>query len=638
MHGVLAGRYGLIERIGEGATGVVWLAHDQKLERDVAVKLLRPLVASDSEQRQRFAREAQVLAQLSNDHIVRVFDYVDDGQQALLVMEHVDGLNLAESTAGRLPIPVGEAAACLASVARALAYAHTKGVIHRDLTPSNVLIERRTGRVVTTDFGLARLARMPSTLTGTGTLIGTPEYWSPEQARGRPSEAATDVYALGCMLFLLLSGRLPFEGDDRLACGLRRAHEAAPSLREPVPDASPALVAFVDSLLARDPGGRPSAEAAAAFLAELSRSAPPVVAGERDGRSEERTLGLPAAGPTVVISSPSRRRPRRRALLGAVVVSAAVTFGGFFLVHALNGSMLRVPRLVSLRESDARQRIRRALPGADVEVTSRYSLRAPAGRVLRQRPAPGQHVADGSPVRLVVSRGTPFADVPDVLAGVAPSAARSVLAGDGFGARYRWAPSWHVRKGTVIELLPRSGTRLRRPTRVRVVISSGYPRSIVPNVQSTDLATAQARLLAKHLRYRVVYRVVRDAAPNQVVDQTPAAGASVYQGTHVQLTVVRTQRWVQLLRETGTGSYVSEPFTVPAHWRIRYRVIPGWLGAGVAQISWAPDTALNGGHDFLATGTSGLGTRTVSDGAGTYRLAVEPYAGSHWYIEVDALR
>jgi eukaryotic-like serine/threonine-protein kinase len=323
MHGVLAGRYDLIERIGEGATGVVWLAHDRKLERDVAVKLLRPLVASDSEQRQRFAREAQVLAQLSNDHIVRVFDYLDDGKQALLVMEHVDGPNLAESTAGRLPIPAGEAAAYLAPVAQALAYAHTKGVIHRDLTPSNVLIESRTGRVVTSDFGLARLARMPSTLTGTGTLIGTPEYWSPEQASGRPSDAATDVYALGCMLFLLLSGRLPFEGDDRLACGLRRAHEAVPSLREQVPDASPEIVAFVDSVLSRDPGGRPSAEAAAAFLAGLSRSAPAAVEGERDGAPAERTLALPAAGPTVVMSSSSRRRPRRRALVGAVVVSAA---------------------------------------------------------------------------------------------------------------------------------------------------------------------------------------------------------------------------------------------------------------------------------------------------------------------------
>jgi len=640
MHGVLAGRYGLIERIGEGATGVVWLAHDQKLERDVAVKLLRPLVASDSEQRQRFAREAQVLAQLSNDHIVRVFDYVDDGKQALLVMEHVDGLNLAETTAGRLPIPVGEAAAYLAPVARALAYAHAKGVIHRDLTPSNVLIERQTGRVVTTDFGLARLARLPSTLTGTGTLIGTPEYWSPEQASGRPSDAPTDVYALGCMLFLLLSGRLPFDGDDRLACGLRRAHEAAPSLRERVPDASPELAAFVDSLLAHDPVDRPSAHAAARFLAERSRSAPAVVEGERRGAPEDRTPALPAEGPTVVLAASPRAatRPGRRALLGAVLVSAAVTFGGFLLVHALSGSMLRVPRLVSLRESDARQRIRRVLPGAVVEVTSRYSLRAPAGRVLGQKPAAGQHVADGSPIRLVVSRGTPFADVPDVAAGVAPSAARSVLVEDGFGARYRWAPSWHVSKGAVIELLPRSGTRLRRPTRVKVVISSGYPRSVVPNVQSTDLATARARLIAKHLRYRIVHRVESGVAPNQVVGQTPAAGATVYQGTRVQLTVVRTLRWVRVLQETGTGSYVSDPFTVPAHWRIRYSVTSGWLGAGVAQISWAPDMALGGGQDFLATATNGLETRTVSDGAGTYRLAVQPYAGAHWYVEVDALR
>ena len=639
---VLAGRYGLVERIGEGATGVVWLAHDQKLDRDVAVKVLRPLVASDSEQRLRFAREARVLAQLSSDHIVRVFDYLDDGEQALLVMEHVDGRNLAQATAARLPLTAGEAAAYLGPVARALAYAHAKGVIHRDLTPSNILIEKDTGRVVTTDFGLARLARMPSTLTATGTLIGTPEYWSPEQASGRPSDAATDVYALGCILFLLLSGRLPYEGDDRLASGLRRAHEAAPSLCERVPDAPPEIVAFADSLLAHDPVHRPSARAAAARLAELSRPAPAVGGGEHRAAPDERTAAFPAERPTVVNSASGRDRTptptRKRTLLTAVVLSAAAAFGGLVLVHALRGSTASVPRLVALRESAARQRIQRSLPGTVVEVTSAYSLRTPAGRVLLQRPSAGQQVRRGSPIQLVVSKGTPFAYVPEVAAGGLPSDARAQLADDGFRARYRWAPSWSVRKGTVIELQPRSGTRLRRPARVKVLISSGYPRSVVPNVESADLAAAQARLRARHLRYRVVYRAETGVPARQVIDQTPAAGATVYQGTHVQLTVTRTLRWERVLRETGTGSYTSAPFTVPADWRIRYKLAPGWLGGGAAEIGWAPDATLEGGDDFVATATSGIETHAVSDGAGTYRLAIQPYAGTGWYLEVDALR
>ena len=127
--------------------------------------------------------------------------------------------------------------------------------MHRDLTPGNVLIERATGRVVVSDFGLARIARSTTSVTTQGMLLGTPEYWSPEQARGADSETATDMYALGCLLFWLLSGRTPFEGDDRLAVGLRRAHETAPSLLSYVPDAPPEAAALVDALLAPDPGG-----------------------------------------------------------------------------------------------------------------------------------------------------------------------------------------------------------------------------------------------------------------------------------------------------------------------------------------------------------------------------------------------
>jgi len=205
--------------------GVVWRARDTRLERDVAIKLLRTTLPDEAEQRRRFDREARTLAGLSSDHIVRVFDYVGTGEQSFLVMEYVDGGNLAQATFGRLPLSVPEAAAYTAPVAHALAYAHGRGVVHRDLTPANILIERGSGRVLTGDFGLARIARSAGSLTVTGVLIGTPEYWSPEQALGRGNDVAGDLYALGCILFLLLSGRLPFEDDDRLALGLRQQRD-----------------------------------------------------------------------------------------------------------------------------------------------------------------------------------------------------------------------------------------------------------------------------------------------------------------------------------------------------------------------------------------------------------------------------
>ena len=286
---MLVGRYRLLDLVGEGGMGVVWRAHDRTLGRDVAIKLLRPIVASDEQQRRRFEREARTLAGLANEHIVRVHDYVDDGVQAFLVMEYVDGRNLADTTFARLPLDVGEAAWYAASVAEALAYAHAKNVVHRDLTPANILVAQESGRVVTTDFGLARVARSGGSLTAAGTLIGTPEYWSPEQALGRDTGTASDLYALGCILYLLLGGRLPFEGDDRLAVGLRRAHEQAPSLVTLAPEVPAVAADLVNSLLCADPGGRPDASATAALLWVLA--APP----ERLARSVKGEQDTPTA-------------------------------------------------------------------------------------------------------------------------------------------------------------------------------------------------------------------------------------------------------------------------------------------------------------------------------------------------------
>src|SRR5690349_14649306 len=178
---VLADRYELLEQIGEGGMSVVWRARDRKLERDVAVKLLRAGIASDAENARRFHREARALARLAHEHIVRVYDFATSEGESFLVMEHVDGRNLAAATRERLPLSAAEAAAYARPVALALAYAHSQGVVHRDLTPSNILVEK-SGRVVATDFGLARIARSSGSLTAPGVLLGTPEFWSPEHA------------------------------------------------------------------------------------------------------------------------------------------------------------------------------------------------------------------------------------------------------------------------------------------------------------------------------------------------------------------------------------------------------------------------------------------------------------------------
>jgi serine/threonine-protein kinase len=657
---VLAGRYELLDQVGEGGMGVVWHARDRELERDVAIKLLRSFVAQDSEQARRFHREARTLAALTHEHIVRVYDYVSNGEESFLVMEYVDGSNLAQTTRGRLPLSAREAAAYTQPVAAALAYAHRTGVVHRDLTPANILIERSGGRVVTTDFGLARIARTSDSLpvTAMGALLGTPEYWSPEQALGRESAAPADIYALGCILFLLLSGHLPFEGDDRLNVGLRRAHEDAPSLRTRRPAAPDATIALVDSLLAREPDERADASAAAALLGELADdSSTPTVgvaAASEPGlqtlvfASERPTARLPAeaatiaAGATEASSAPGtfRRRASRR-LLGAAGAATAVVVAALLLAGELRHPLLRVPNVVALREDVARAEILRSLPAANVSVQRIYSTRVAAGSVIRQRPLPRTTFASDSEVRLVVSMGTPFASVP-ALAGSPAAAAKASLARQGFNSRSTYAPSWTIRKGSVVQLRPRAGTRVRRPATVTLVVASGYPRSVVPDVRNTDLASAQGQLEARHLRARLVWRLTDTTAPGQVLEQIPAGGMTVYEGTQIRLTVARTLRWVKLFAASGAEEYESDAFSVPGRWRIRYRLVGNDFGLSLAQFGWSGDGSSSGGGSFLASATASASgaprTYGVPNGAGTYRLAVRPYAGTRWYVEVDVLK
>ena len=645
--------------------GVVWRAHDRTLGRDVAIKLLRPLVASDAQQRLRFEREARTLAGLANEHIVRVHDYVDDGEQAFLVMEYVDGRNLADTTFARLPLDVGEAAWYAAPVAEALAYAHAKGVVHRDLTPANILVEHETGRVVTTDFGLARVARSGGSLTTVGMLVGTPEYWSPEQALGRETGTACDLYALGCILFLLVGGRLPFEGDDRLAVGLRRAHEQAPSLTTLAPEVPAVAADLVDSLLSADPGGRPDAAATAASLSVLAAApewparsvrrehdAPtavtfgrptahledawPTVSGasaeaEASALPPSTAASPPSTGPKVRLLSGG---PRRRLLvLGGVAAAGLLAAAVAAWLH--EGPVRRVPEVVSLRPSAARAQILQSLPGAKVSVRWVYSTRVSLGRVISQRPAARTSVGRGAAVMLTVSKGTPFAEVPAVPVGAPAPAAKETLARTGFSARLRYTPSWTVRKGAVIELRPRAGVRLRRPATVSILVASGYPREVVPQVANADLASAQSKLEAKHLRYQIVYRLLPNEPMNQVVGQIPSAGAIVYRGSRIRLAVARTYRWVNLFHWSGVERFQSDPFTVPARWRIRYRLAAAASLPALAQFFWFPDSEPFAGNGFVASET-GIRSYAVPDGAGTYRLAVNPLAGTSWSVEVDA--
>ncbi|MEU6220800.1 protein kinase [Streptomyces sp. NPDC047022] len=298
VQGLLADRYELQELLGRGAMGEVWRACDQLLGRPVAVKMLHAEEAEDAE---RFRLEAQIAARLNHPNVVGMYDFGTHHDQPHLVMELVDGWNLAQERSLRGALAPAEAAAITAQAAAGLCAAHQQGVVHRDVKPANVMLTTdRTVKI--TDFGIARFAEeAASSLTATGKIIGTADYLAPERALGRPAQPASDVYSLGCVLYELLTGRPPFSGATSLAV-VQQHVSATPAPPDRLsPDIPQPLSDYVLHMLAKDPAHRPTAEQAATWLATQNGTPRPA--------EHERTTLMPS--PAIPWSStPHAGEPR----------------------------------------------------------------------------------------------------------------------------------------------------------------------------------------------------------------------------------------------------------------------------------------------------------------------------------------
>lgn len=273
--GKAIGKYQILEELGRGGMGVVYKAYDPTLERQVAIKVLAPHLVWEKDFVARFLREARAAAKLNHPNIVTIYEVGQEGQLYYFVMAYVPGRSLAEIIAQRGSLPLAEALAIAEQVAAALDCAHEQGLIHRDIKPSNVLVDEK-GRAVLTDFGIVRATQGPR-LTGSGVTLGTPEYMSPEQARGEDATAACDIYSLGIVIYEMLSGDVPFRATTPVAVLLKQATESPPSLRSRNPEVPEAvervLFQALDKVAARRPA---TCTALVTALREAARAARPV--------------------------------------------------------------------------------------------------------------------------------------------------------------------------------------------------------------------------------------------------------------------------------------------------------------------------------------------------------------------------
>ena len=517
---LLDGRYRLDATIARGGMATVYVATDTRLDRTVAVKVMRPALAEDPDFVERFAREARAAARLSSPDVVAVHDQGTDPATriAYLVMEHIQGRTLRDVILDEGPLSAGRAVALLEPVLRALAAAHAAGLVHRDVKPENVLLGD-DGRIKVADFGLARAIETSTLTATTGLLIGTVAYLAPEQVEHGRADTRTDVYAAGILLFELLTGAPPYSSDSPLSVAYRHVHEDVPAPSTLVGGLPAALDELVVRATRRDPAARPMD--AGAFLAELRAARQDVT----PARPTSPTLVVPrgAVASPPALTSPPRPRLRRTAWVTALSVLIAAALAGGWYVGL--GRYTDTPSVLGLSKVEAEAMLQEA--GLQVDyLPSAYSEDVAAQRIIDQNPDPSGRVRKGGTVVLLNSLGPDRRAVPSVI-GSTRAVATTTLERTGLkvGAVTTRFDSRPV--GIVVSSDPPSGERVRPGATIALVVSKGPDLLPVPDVTGKPLAEATATLNDAGFKAEPT-QVFSDRVPaGRVVSQAPADGQAV---------------------------------------------------------------------------------------------------------------
>ncbi len=569
-------RYRVVSRVGSGGMAEVYCADDVQLGRRVAVKLLHERFALDEEFVERFRREASSAASLSHANIVSVYDRGEWGGTYYIVMEYLDGRSLDSIVREEAPLPPDHAIELTEQVLRAARFAHRRGVVHRDLKPHNVIVDEE-GRVKVTDFGIAQAGA--SEITQTGSIMGTARYLSPEQAQGLPVSPRSDLYSIGVMLYELLTGTVPFEGESVVAIALRHLSEPPRPPSSLVPSISPSLDAIVLRALAKSPEDRyadadeflaaldgerarlrndPTSQTAALAPVVLPAMAfpPGSVAPAHPATYTTQAIAPitgthghsaaawwdPATGqlpPGSVVLPPGSApaRPRRSwpwVVLGLLALAGAAVAVVLLVNHSrhpttttpLVPSVLRETKTTALGDLSA---------AGYIVVIDIIPSHAPVGTVVSQSPAAGVARKAGTIVTLRVSGGPAAVQVPTVV-GSTRASAEHQLHLENFKVSVSFAPSTTVHKHQVISSTPAPGSRVPPGSTVVLVVSTGPPPVVVPNLVGETQGQATLLLQEDKFVLGTVTKRHSSQPAGTVLAQSPKPGKAP-QGSSVDLTI-----------------------------------------------------------------------------------------------------
>jgi eukaryotic-like serine/threonine-protein kinase len=551
---IVDGRYRVISRVGSGGMADVYLAADELLGRQVAVKILHHHFAEDQEFVERFRREASSAAALSHPNIVAIFDRGEWQGTYYIAMEYVGGRSLKTIVREQGALEPALAIDITCQILQAARFAHRHGVIHRDLKPHNVLLDE-DGRVRVTDFGIARAGASDMTLTGS--IMGTAQYLSPEQAQGHAVGETSDLYSVGVILYELLAGVVPFEGETAVAIAFKQvsAEPRAPS--ELNPAVPVALDAIVLRALAKEPARR--YQSADEFLAALGHErellpapvataatvlvgsgAPRGLAGRAVPTTRPATGSLLLAPPggrdERVEPAPPPSDHRRRWLWAALAGALIAVAVALVLLLSSPAEKVAVPSVVGQTEQTAASRLRAA--GLSPVASTAQSSSVAIGLVISQSPQSGARVAKNSRVTIVVSNGPSSAAVENVEGEPASRAVKRLRAA-GFKPSTKTQPSATIASGLAVGTDPPAGTVALTGSAVTVLVSSGRAQVRVPEVLGQSQTAAEAAITSVGLEVGAVSTSVSTQTAGSVIAQSPRAGTSLPSGSKVSLTIAR---------------------------------------------------------------------------------------------------